>query len=160
MSATPKTTGTVGAADLIDDARFLTERTRIRHGKLRPYRVAVRTDVRRDHEPPPPADFFRACCSVSDSVAVVVMVATSLPFLFVQVAEDLSDPVLLGNGFVEPELNSGTRPQAQAAADLPAEKRGRPVARARSPAALSRRQAWCRTRVPSEGREKPGRASG
>jgi hypothetical protein len=86
------------------------------------------------------------------------MVATSLPFLFVQVAEDLFDAVLLGNGFVEPELEFRHSPQAQAAADLPAQKWGRAVERAGG--LLPRfRVAKRRTRVPSEGREKPGRAS-
>src|SRR5512145_1331376 len=50
--------------------------------------------------------------SVSDSVAVVVMVATSLAFLFVQVAQNLFDPILVGYGFVEPELELGHASQA------------------------------------------------
>ena len=49
------------------------------------------------------------CSSVADSVAVVVI--GFVGFLFVEVAQDLLDAVLVSNRFVEAEVDLGHAPQ-------------------------------------------------
>src|SRR5262245_2288427 len=51
--------------------------------------------------------------------------------MFVQVANDLLDPILVLDGVVESELEFGHAAQAEASADLPAHVRRRPVERLR-----------------------------
>src|SRR5262245_54435951 len=55
----------------------------------------------------------------------------ALRIFFVDVAQDLLDPVLVRDRFVEPELELGDPTQLQPRADLAAEKAGRSLERAR-----------------------------
>src|SRR5688572_17468971 len=66
------------------------------------------------------------------SLAVVIVgvaIVRASGFLFMKVAEDLFDAVLVLDGLVEPELDFGNPAQADARADLAAEERRRPLER-------------------------------
>ena len=74
----------------------------------------------------------------------------------VEVAEDLLDPVLMRDRFVETELELGHPAQLQPGADVAAEERRGTVQGARrSRGAPCRRRARCRTRAPSAGPPTP-----
>ena len=123
-----------GRGIAIDEAHLLAEMAeRVRHGKLRPDRVAVRAHVGRQDEPAPLPDFLDGAgtgarvtrCRHRSGVAIV----RAGGFLFVKVAEDLFDAVLVLDRLVEPELDFGNPAQADARADLAAEERRRPLQR-------------------------------
>src|SRR5688572_21754328 len=61
------------------------------------------------------------CARVAGSVAVGVIGCVGV--LFVEVAQDLLDAVLMGNRLVEAEVDLGHAPQPQPAGNLPPEKR-------------------------------------
>src|SRR5215510_11303893 len=70
-----------------------------------------------------------ATCARVASALVIVMLFPLRVFL-VQVADNLLDAVLVGDGFVESELQLGDATQLQASTDVTAEERRRTLQRA------------------------------
>src|SRR5262245_3799410 len=78
---------------------------------------------------------IRATTSWSALIVVVRLVlrgtGSALRIFLVQIAQDLLDAILIGDRFIESEFEFGHPPQAQLAADMPAEERRRTLERLR-----------------------------